>query len=428
MVISLIIFRSSKEISVTPSCVYRDIGIYIFSTVFILVVSAFGEITVAISVCLLLIYLALILIVWAQDYFAAKEAFKPKEGEPINKAPSSSSQPVHTVQKHQPQPQYNQGGYYQQYNEEEPPTHKKPRKIPNIARKLRYHIRVMTIATKMVLLAKFKYREEQHYMKFEDRSIADKISFIIDFPFDIVRRLTIPPCEPDHFSKTWLILWPFPGLFLLAWVFFGTFSMVWIYVIIPVGIVLTLIFFFTCPDEGLPRYITAIEILGLLMSVVWTYIVSTILIDLLQMWTILSGLSATYMGLTIIAVGSALPDAVTTLALSTKGYGDMAITGNYSSQCFGFLVGFGLAMLKKTLTSGTQYFTFWDLDTLSSDALDVTAVLAMFTVLTVSFVYGIVRGFHFDKYLAWILISLYAIFLILATYFAIALLVAGTTD
>ena len=155
---------------------------------------------------------------------------------------------------------------------------------------------------------------------------------------------------------------------------------------------------------------------------------SSILVDLLQMWTIFTGISATYMGLTVIAVGSALPDGVTTLALSAKGYGDMAITGNYSSQCFGFLVGFGLSMLKKTLTSGTQFFDLWDLESLNSNALDVLAILAMLTVLCVSFAYGVIKDFHFDRVLAAMLLGIYAVFLVVATYFAIAILVSGTTD
>ena len=286
----------------------------------------------------------------------------------------------------------------------------------------------MSIATKMVFLAKFKYRQEQHEKGFTERTALEKVTYVVDFPFDLIRKLTIPPCEVETFSKTLLVLWPFPGLFLLGYTLVGSFTVSWLYVIIPLGCLLTGVFFFTCPDHGLPRYIAAVEILGLVMSVVWTYIMSSILVDLLQMWTIFTGISATYMGLTVIAVGSALPDGVTTLALSAKGYGDMAITGNYSSQCFGFLVGFGLSMLKKTITSGTQFFNLWDLESLNSNALDVLAILAMLTVLCVSFAYGVIRNFHFDRVLAAMLLAIYAVFLVVATYFAIAILVSGTTD
>ena len=410
--ISLIIFKSSKDIVVTPSCVYRDIGIYIFSTVFILIVSALGEITVAISVCLLLIYVALVIIVYIQDWLLERETFKDEKGK--LKVPEPEPEEV--------KPQALEDESYH----EEP--HKKKRRFKDLAKKFKYHLLVMSIATKMVFLAKFKYRQEQHEKGFTERTALEKVTYVVDFPFDLIRKLTIPPCEVETFSKTLLVLWPFPGLFLLGYTLVGSFTVSWLYVIIPLGCLLTGVFFFTCPDHGLPRYIAAVEILGLVMSVVWTYIMSSILVDLLQMWTIFTGISATYMGLTVIAVGSALPDGVTTLALSAKGYGDMAITGNYSSQCFGFLVGFGLSMLKKTITSGTQFFNLWDLESLNSNALDVLAILAMLTVLCVSFAYGVIRNFHFDRVLAAMLLAIYAVFLVVATYFAIAILVSGTTD
>jgi len=50
----------------------------------------------------------------------------------------------------------------------------------------------------------------------------------------------------------------------------------------------------------------------------WTYYVSGLLIDILTMIGILTKLSATYLALTIIAIGNALPDALITIALAKK--------------------------------------------------------------------------------------------------------------
>ena len=44
-----------------------------------------------------------------------------------------------------------------------------------------------------------------------------------------------------------------------------------------------------------------------------------VLVDLLTFIGKLTGLSSTYLGLTIIAVGNALPDGLTTIALAKKG-------------------------------------------------------------------------------------------------------------
>ena len=41
-------------------------------------------------------------------------------------------------------------------------------------------------------------------------------------------------------------------------------------------------------------------------------------------------LDETFMGLTILGIGNALPDGVTTVALAKKGYAQMGITGSYA--------------------------------------------------------------------------------------------------
>lgn len=401
---------------VTPSCVYRDIGIYIFATLYILIVSAFEEITVAISVFLLLIYAVLVIIVIVQDYLASRES-STKEAIGLKNSCAKDSSDIEKSKDESTTSE----------REDHYKVPKKKEQFKSVSENIRHHLKQLSINIKTALEAKFKYREDKHYKKFKELTVTGKIIYAIDFPFDILRRLTIPPCEPDHFHKTWLLLWPFPGLFLCAWTFTGTISLTCICVIIPLAFILIVVFFLTCPNNGLPKYIAVLEILGLFMSILWTYITLSTLIDLLEMWTVLTGLSATYMGLTIVAFGTALPDAFSMLALSSKGYGDMAIIGNYSSQCFGFLVGFGLAMLKKTLTSGTQAFNLWSLNSFNSNYLDISVVFAMLLVLCVSFFYGICNNFHFDKFFAKVLIAIYVIFYAIATVFAIILLALGNT-
>ena len=53
-----------------------------------------------------------------------------------------------------------------------------------------------------------------------------------------------------------------------------------------------------------------------------------------------------YLGLTVLAIGNALPDALTTIALCKQGSATMAISGGYAGQLFGYLVGFGISLVK----------------------------------------------------------------------------------
>jgi len=54
------------------------------------------------------------------------------------------------------------------------------------------------------------------------------------------------------------------------------------------------------------------------------------LIDLLNTYIIIFNLDETFMGLTILGVGNALPDGITTITLAKKGYAQMGISGCYA--------------------------------------------------------------------------------------------------
>ena len=150
---------------------------------------------------------------------------------------------------------------------------------------------------------------------------------------------------------------------------------------------------------------------------IWTYYVSGLMIDLLTMVGILTKLSATYLALTIIAVGNALPDALITIALAKKGQAIMGITGSYAGQLFGLLIGFGLAMLKKSLVDGApiefNLFTAWE-----ENLLDLVVVFVTFGTLFVTFFYGALRKMKYDNTLALIMLVFYFTFVAAATVIA----------
>lgn len=62
-----------------------------------------------------------------------------------------------------------------------------------------------------------------------------------------------------------------------------------------------------------------VEAIGCLCGFFWTAYISGILIDILTFIGVISKLSATYLALTIIGVGNALPDALITVSLAKKG-------------------------------------------------------------------------------------------------------------
>lgn len=155
-----------------------------------------------------------------------------------------------------------------------------------------------------------------------------KIFFIIDRPFHYARKVTLPPCEPEKYEKLWAVIFPVPGLLFIA--FTSTLSFRWWWLAtIPIGLIMSFGIHKTSPESEPPNYYVLIELFGSIGALTWTYLISGTLIDLLNFLGMVSKLDTTYMGLTVIAVGNALPDAVTTIALAKQGYAMMGLTGAY---------------------------------------------------------------------------------------------------
>jgi len=145
-----------------------------------------------------------------------------------------------------------------------------------------------------------------------------------------------------------------------------------------------------------------------------------VLIDNLNTLGVVLNLSTTYLGLTILAVGNALPDALTTISLAKDPKtATMAISGGYAGQLFGLLVGFGLSMLKVTLMQGKQAFTLFVGADIKTNILDIMVIGTALIVLTFTFLWGVFNKFRMSKTFAWIMLGIYGAFFVSATIIAI---------
>ena len=78
----------------------------------------------------------------------------------------------------------------------------------------------------------------------------------------------------------------------------------------------------------------------------WIYISANFLIDLLQLFGIMTGLPAAFLGLTVLAWGNSIGDLIANVSISKKGYGEMALTGCIAAPLFNLLLGLGVSSLK----------------------------------------------------------------------------------
>ena len=242
---------------------------------------------------------------------------------------------------------------------------------------------------------KLKRKEVKESVKkeFKKKSCISKVMDIIDFPFMWVRKLTIPPCEESEYDNLLVIIWPFAGI--LSCVMIVTLKMPneWVFMIyLPFAFLWAGCYYFLVEKRRkAPKGYVFIEFVGMICGFIQTYYVSGVLIDLLTMIGVISKLSATYLALTIIAIGNALPDAFLTIKLAGRGKAMMGIIGGYAGQLFGLLIGFGLAMLKKSLTDKSltkgeipfPLFSEW-----KANLLDIVVIFTVLVTLLTTFLYG----------------------------------------
>lgn len=154
-------------------------------------------------------------------------------------------------------------------------------------------------------------------------------------------------------------------------------------------------------------------------GLIWTYVLVGILIDFLNVLGVMLALDPTYLGLTILAIGNALPDTFTTIAMVRSGNNvTLALSGGYAGQLFGLLIGFGLSMLKTTLSLGPRKFDLYDPSQISKNVLDIAVMLVALSALLTTFFWGICNKFSMSKKFATIIAVQYVVFFVGCSVFA----------
>ena len=192
---------------------------------------------------------------------------------------------------------------------------------------------------------KRKLTLEKRNKTLSERSISDHIIHIVELPFLGVTYLTALPVEDEHYSKLRCILYPIPGLMFMWFIImksrfdFGSMltmeaelNMFLLFLApVPIGFILSLLAFFFLPDKSPPKPLSLLFcVLGVVSGLMWSYLLIGTLIDILSVIGVALNLEEAYLGLTILAIGNALPDALTTIALIKAGAGTMAISGGYA--------------------------------------------------------------------------------------------------
>ncbi|XP_017785226.1 PREDICTED: probable sodium/potassium/calcium exchanger CG1090 isoform X2 [Nicrophorus vespilloides] len=188
-----------------------------------------------------------------------------------------------------------------------------------------------------------------------DGTLFQKISWAVVFPIHYMCRKTIPDCKTEKY-KNW---YPFTFCVSMVWISFYSYFMVWM-----------------------------ITIIGTTL-----------------------GIPDTVMGLTFVAAGVSVPDALSSIAVIKEGYGDMAVSNAVGSNVFDILVCLGLPWFIQTaiikpgshvnvISKGLTYSTL--------SLLSTVVFLVVATHL---------NGWKLDKKLGVVLMIWYLIFITFASMY-----------
>ncbi|XP_054272982.1 sodium/potassium/calcium exchanger 4 isoform X2 [Macrosteles quadrilineatus] len=188
------------------------------------------------------------------------------------------------------------------------------------------------------------------------KSWLRKVSWVLVLPIHAVFLVTIPDCEHPRFKK-----W-FPITFLMCIIWIGGLSYVVAWMITVVGDTLKI------PDS--------------------------------------------VMGITFLAAGTSVPEAVSSVIVAKQGHGSMGISNSLGSNTFDILLCLGLPWLIKASflpTSAGHHFV-----RINSRGLEYSAISLLSTLLLLYCAFAINR-FKLDRKVGYACLMMYGLFLVLAT-------------
>ncbi|CAO1408469.1 unnamed protein product [Diamesa hyperborea] len=166
---------------------------------------------------------------------------------------------------------------------------------------------------------------------------------------------------------------------------------------------ITLLLWLTIPDC---RRHKKIYILTFIVCVIWVGLVSYFVASIVQS---VSKYHHSVMNLTILSAGTSIPEAVSSVIMTSRGYGSMGISNSIGSNIFNILLCLGLPWLIKTLINPTNPGQPWiTLSTKGVPYLEVTLLVTLL-LLYLTFCFN---KFKLDHKLGIVCLSFYGVFLV----------------
>lgn len=185
----------------------------------------------------------------------------------------------------------------------------------------------------------------------------------------------------------------------------GVFKMfIWI-----MGLPLSALMFISCPDCRKERW-EKWYMVTFFMSLVWISGYSYLLVWMITIIGHTLHIPDTMMGITFLAAGVSVPDAIASLLVVRDGYGDMAVSNAVGSNVFDILLCLGLPWFLSSVIHGMESIEVY------SEGLTYSSLTLLSTVVFLLLSTHL-NGWKMDKKYGIILLLVYVIFMVLASMY-----------
>lgn len=128
-------------------------------------------------------------------------------------------------------------------------------------------------------------------------------------------------------------------------------------------------------------------ILGFVMSISWIAFTSNFVVDLLWIIGLILNIPKSLLGLTLLAVGNCLGDMNANVAMTKKGFGEMAVTASLAGPVFNVLFGLGVSITLSLLTSNDPDASFyWSIYDKRTNELDTATIIPLILLIAMPIV------------------------------------------
>jgi K+-dependent Na+/Ca+ exchanger-like protein len=176
------------------------------------------------------------------------------------------------------------------------------------------------------------------------------------------------------------------------------------YLVVGLSMPLRLGMFLTIPDcrrQSMKKLFP----ITFFMCIIWIAAYSYVMVWMAVQFGCVTGIPDPVMGLTLLAAGTSIPDALSSLAVAKKGHGDMAVSSSIGSNIFDILFGLAVPWMLGTAVSGECLTPV----TIRSSSMAIM-VLTLFIMVALMIMCIVFAGWKLTRKLGLMYLTLYILF------------------